>query len=167
MELLDIVYSRDKNQEKYKNTIIYQLTCKDENVTDTYIGHTTNIKRRMADHCKDSLVSCVKLYEFIRSHGGWENWHMNILGTYSCKNLGQASRIEWYWWNKLGGTLNTVRPGTNYIKRDMYVHKLTSTSYIEYMEYACRIPKCEHDIHILPPSNYPRNFPKAPYIVVN
>lgn len=151
----------------YSKTIIYQLTCKDESVCDTYIGHTTNIERRILDHCKDSLTRCIKLYDCIRSHGGWDNWYMNILGTYSCKNLGQASRIEWYWWNKLGGTLNTVRPGVNYIKRDMRLHDLTSTSYIEYMEYACRLQKYEHETCMLPPPDYPRNFPKVQYTVVN
>ena len=156
-----------KRHIDYSNTIIYQLTCKDESVSDTYIGHTTNIERRISDHCKDSLTRCIKLYEFIRSHGGWQNWYMKILGTYVCNNLGQASRIEWYWWNKLGGTLNSVRPGINYIKRDPRVHNLSSTTYIDYMEYACRIPRYEHHMCIIPPPNYPPNFPKAPCIEVN
>jgi hypothetical protein len=148
-----------KRYVDYSNTIIYQLCCKDETVTDTYIGHTTNFKRRIEEHCKDSKIRELKLYVCIRAHGGWDNWNMNILGTYSCKNLGHASRIEWYWFNKLGGTLNSLRPGMNYISRDMRRNNLKSTTYIDYLEYVCRHKFEEEVFSFQKPDNYPRNLP--------
>ena len=36
---------------------------------------------------------------------------IGILSSYICKNRGHASRLEWFWWNKIGGSLNYTRPG--------------------------------------------------------
>ena len=60
----------------YSNTIIYKITCKDPNITDVYVGHTTNFVQRKHAHkqsCinnKSSNHKC-KLYEVIRNNGGW------------------------------------------------------------------------------------------------
>lgn len=118
---------------------IYKIFCKDETIQDTYIGHTKNFETRIIEHMKLSLTSSKKLYEFIRSHGGWNNWNMVTLGSYRCRNRGEASRVEWFWWNKLGGSLNTVRPGMNYIQRDMKRLNIVSTSYINDIETSLRI----------------------------
>ncbi len=34
----------------YSNTIIYKLCCKDLTITDIYIGHTTDMRRRKWNH---------------------------------------------------------------------------------------------------------------------
>jgi hypothetical protein len=121
------------------DTIIYKISCKDETIQDMYIGHTTNFENRMISHMNKSKTSLTKVYEFIRKHGGWDNWNMVILGEYTCKSRGQAARIEWFWWNKLGGTLNSVSPGMNYIRRDISSqNKLDSTLYINNIELMCR-----------------------------
>jgi len=111
------------------------------------IGHTTNFEKRKMDHMDHMIeteTSYRKVYEFIRNHGGWNNWNMIILATYTCKNRGHASRLEWFWWNKIGGSLNYTRPGINYIMRDMKKHT-NFTSYINDMELLCRIgpPICD------------------------
>ncbi len=57
----------------YSNTIIYKICCKDENIKDIYIGHTTNFDVRLIAHIRNSKYitekSC-KLYKFISEHGG-------------------------------------------------------------------------------------------------
>ena len=52
----------------YSNTIIYKITCNDSNVTDKYVGHTTNFVQRKHAHkhnCSDSLAQTCKLYKTI------------------------------------------------------------------------------------------------------
>ena len=34
----------------YNNSVIYKISCKDESITDTYIGATTCLARRKYDH---------------------------------------------------------------------------------------------------------------------
>ena len=121
------------------DVVVYKIFCKDDTIQDTYIGHTKNFETRKTNHMKDSLTSSNKLYDFIRNHGGWYNWDMVILGSYRCRNKGEASRVEWFWWNKLDGSLNTVRSGIYYIQRDMKRLNLVTTSYINVIESSLRI----------------------------
>jgi hypothetical protein len=61
----------------YSNTIIYKIFCNDVNVTDSYIGHTTNFIKRKYQH---KILCCsskkLKIYDTIRKNGGWDNWNM-------------------------------------------------------------------------------------------
>ena len=73
-----------KNEIDYSNTIIYKITCKDTNITDVYVGHTTNFVQRKHAHkqnCINDKASNYKykLYEVIRDNGGWNNWKMEII----------------------------------------------------------------------------------------
>ena len=34
----------------YQNTIIYQLKCNDDNITEVYVGSTTNFLKRRQTH---------------------------------------------------------------------------------------------------------------------
>jgi hypothetical protein len=90
---------------------IYRIACRDGSVPDQYIGQTIHFDRRRWDHFlgRDS-----KLYDFIRDHGGWPNWKMSVVRQYpSCRDKCELDRLEWHWWNTLGGSLNSVRPGTH------------------------------------------------------
>ena len=70
-----------KHEIDYSNTIIYKITCDDSNISDLYVGHTTNFVQRKHAH-KQSCINekspnyKYKLYEVIRNNGGWENWKM-------------------------------------------------------------------------------------------
>ena len=64
--------------------IVYKLRCKDDNVKEFYIGSSINIKDRMINHKSDcnnpnSLKYNYKVYQYIRSNGGWFNWAYTIL----------------------------------------------------------------------------------------
>jgi hypothetical protein len=100
---------------------IYKIFCLDPEISDMYIGQTINYESRKFSHFLNSVTqtSNVKLYEFIRSHGGWFNWKMEIVFQYDLETCSKTDldRLEWYWWNKLGGTLNSMKPGT---RRDKY-----------------------------------------------
>ena len=63
----------------YSNACIYKIVCKDEAITDFYIGSTSNFKQRRFNHKYDCKKSKLKVYEFIRSKGGWDNWEMKLI----------------------------------------------------------------------------------------
>jgi hypothetical protein len=104
-----------KTDIDYSNTIIYKITCKDENVTDVYVGHTTNFVQRKHAHkqgCinnKSSNYNC-KLYEVIRNKGGWNNWKMDIIHFFNCKDQFEARQKEQEYFVSLNATLNSVEP---------------------------------------------------------
>ena len=99
----------------YQNTIIYKIVCKDINITDTYVGHTTNFDKRKCQHktnCNNENGDKynIYVYQFIRENGGWNNWEMIEIELYSCENRRQAEARERYWLEQLGATLNRQVP---------------------------------------------------------
>ena len=65
-------------------TTIYQIYCKDPNITETYIGSTKNLKNRISRHrsnCmnENNLEHNRYVYKFIRNNGGINNWEFKVL----------------------------------------------------------------------------------------
>ena len=63
---------------------IYQIYCKDPEITDCYIGSSKNYERRISAHkhsCKNEKrhEHNIFLYKFIRENGGFKNWNFKIL----------------------------------------------------------------------------------------
>lgn len=103
------------NEIDYSNTIIYKISCKDENVKELYVGHTTNFVQRKQAHkysCinKESAYNNSKVYNMIRTNGGWNNWSMDIVNFYNCRNLSEAREKEQEYYISLKATLNSVEP---------------------------------------------------------
>lgn len=99
----------------YKKTVIYKIQCKDENITDIYIGHTTSYYQRYRLHksnCNnnESKSYNYKIYKIIRENGGWDNWEMSILENYPCNNINEAKERERYWIENQSATLNVSIP---------------------------------------------------------
>ena len=95
---------------------IYKIFCRDPKVTELYVGQTINFDSRRFSHFMtlNFYKSNIKLYEFIRNHGGWGNWMMIPVRQYPLTTTkSDLDRLEWYWWNKLGGELNSMKPGTH------------------------------------------------------
>jgi hypothetical protein len=64
----------------------YKIACLDVNITDCYIGSTCGFKKRYINHktcCNNEKNNRynLKIYQFIRSKGGWENWIMYPIDT--------------------------------------------------------------------------------------
>jgi hypothetical protein len=98
----------------YSNTIIYKIFCKDSNISDMYVGHTTNFIKRKYQHktlCNSSKK--IKMYEIIRENGGWENWIMIEIEKYNCKDSTEARIREQEHYDKLKPSLNKINPITN------------------------------------------------------
>ncbi len=104
-----------KTEIDYSNTIIYKITCKNPNVNDLYVGHTTNFVQRKHSH-KQSCINdkspnykC-KVYEVIRNNGGWDNWNMEIINFFNCQDHYQARQKEQEYFVSLNATLNSIEP---------------------------------------------------------
>jgi hypothetical protein len=99
----------------YNKTVIYKICCKDETITDMYIGHTTNFKKRF--NCHKSRTNNLnykgynfKVYQYIRENGGWDNWNMLFFEKYSCDDVKQAEQRERHWIEELKSSLNIKIP---------------------------------------------------------
>ena len=99
----------------YSKTHFYKIICNDLTISDCYVGHTIDFRKRKNHHkttCnndKDTNHNLI-LYQFIRENGGWGNWNMIIIETRSCKDSLEAKSIEREFVEKLNATLNTIRP---------------------------------------------------------
>ena len=99
----------------YANTVIYKICCKNTDITDIYVGHTTNIKNRIRHHKnrynnpKDNHYH-LKVYKFIRNNGGWDNWNIIVLEEYPCNSRSDAIIRERELYETLKATLNTNYP---------------------------------------------------------
>ena len=105
-----------ENINKYSNTTIYQIICKDRTITDCYVGHTTNFKSRKREHkhdCNNSTRNkySFKVYQFIRENGGFENFDMLLISTHVCEDKHDAIRLERLYIEELNPTLNKQKPG--------------------------------------------------------
>ena len=72
-----------KGKIDYSKTIIYKLCCKDVNITDEYVGGTTNFYGRKGNHKGKCNNSNTRVYKFIRENGGWDNWEMIEIEKYN------------------------------------------------------------------------------------
>jgi DNA repair exonuclease SbcCD ATPase subunit len=102
----------------YKKTIIYKIVCNDLEITDLYVGHTTNFTDRKRGHknaCsnENSKSYNLKVYKMIRENNGWNNWSMIEIEKYSCNDINEATARERYYYEELNAKLNTYVPNRN------------------------------------------------------
>ncbi len=100
----------------YSKTVIYKLVCNDLNVTDCYVGHTTNFVKRKYAHkntCNKESDKAYnyKVYQMIRTNGGWDNWSMIQIEPYPCNSSQDATARERYYYELLKPSMNMQTPG--------------------------------------------------------
>ena len=103
----------------YDKTHFYKLMCKDFNITDCYVGHTTDWVKRKSDHkhrCNNPNRGGHNLpvYKFMRENGGWENWEMLWIKTLKCENAMEARSEERKCKEQLNATLNGNVPSRTF-----------------------------------------------------
>jgi hypothetical protein len=108
-----------KDEIDYSNTIIYKIYCKDKNIHDIYVGHTTNFIKRKYQHKNfcNNIEKKLKIYETIRQNGGWDNWDMIEISKYNCKNKQEAIIKENQHYEELKASLNVK---TSYIDKTLF-----------------------------------------------
>ncbi len=99
-----------KTKIDYSKTIIYKIECKDPDVTEFDVGHTTNFSRRKnsyknryPDPNKDSDYKYI-LHSAIQENGGWENWTMTKIKDFPCKSRFEAQNEAYDEWKRLDKT---------------------------------------------------------------
>lgn len=100
---------------KYENGLIYKIVCNDPNITDCYVGSTTNIVKRRQQHkcnCNNEKSRDYNyyVYQFIRDNGGWDNWSLVLIESFSCNNKLELEKRERFFIEDLKATLNKVIP---------------------------------------------------------
>jgi hypothetical protein len=106
------------DNNKYINSVVYKIYCKDKNINDIYIGSTANFKHRCRDHknnCKNinSEKYNFKLYKFIRENGGFDNFIFEIIKKFSFENKRELEAEEDKYILELNSTLNFKRASRN------------------------------------------------------
>src|SRR5271169_3101065 len=95
--------------------VVYKIICQNLNIHDAYVGSTKNFKKRMNDHkskCENPQDDdyMVPVYQFIRSNGGWDNWHQIIIEEVNYSDIIELRIRERYWIETLHSSLNTKIP---------------------------------------------------------
>lgn len=113
----------------YSNTIIYKICCKDISISQLYVGHTTDMRRRKYNHksyCNNEKGEKYNLnvYQFIRDNGGFENFDMVEIERFQAVDGNDAKKRERYWIEELKASLNINIP-TRTIK-EWYVDNKTN-----------------------------------------
>ena len=109
----------------YQRTQIYKIVSNDLNMKELYIGSTTDFRKRKSEHksscCNENKKDYnYKIYQTIRTNGGWENWSMISIESYPCNNGLETRRRERYWYEKMKPTMNTSLP---YISKEEKIEK--------------------------------------------
>jgi hypothetical protein len=109
-----------KRVADYNNSCIYKLVHKEDfDNENIYIGSTTNFIKRKYMHknaCNNESDKRynLKLYQFIRDNGGWDNWVMVQIEPYSCNSKKELETKERYWIETLKSKLNCFIPTRTY-----------------------------------------------------
>lgn len=99
----------------YSKGCIYKIVCKDVNITEKYIGSTTNFTKRKQAHkynCNNTNRKSYnrRVYEFIRDNGGFENFQMIEIEKYSATDKRHLEARERYWKETAGDELGCYMP---------------------------------------------------------
>jgi hypothetical protein len=99
----------------YSNSCIYKIVCNDLDITECYVGSTTHFTKRKTQHksacnTENGKKYNINVYQFIRDHGGWDNWSMLEIEKYECKDGNELKTRERYYIEQLNSRLNKNIP---------------------------------------------------------
>ena len=120
---------------RYQNGSIYKLCCKDPAITDCYVGSTCAFRNRKYAHktcCNNENDKAYNrnVYQFIRDHGGWDNWEMIEIKKVNCETKRELEKEERAVLEQLGGTLNKSVPARSSVEY-RETHKEEAKEYYE------------------------------------
>ena len=120
----------------YNRGVIYKIVCNDTNVEDCYVGSTTHFINRKQSHAsrvrntnkRTTKSFVVRIYNYIRLNGGWDNFSMVLVEKYPCNSKIELHQRERYWMETLKSSLNMsipCRSKTEYLA----LHKVEKSTY--------------------------------------
>jgi len=90
--------------------IIYCIKEKEKGYdSPIYIGSTKDFNMRKGTHKTICHKSDIKLYQYIRENGGWDNFEMLEIGVVEYEKNEQLKIEEQKWIDDLGATLNDIK----------------------------------------------------------
>ena len=104
----------DITGNSYHRSVIYKICSKNLSIMDCYIGATKNLSNRVGQHfysCNGALKKHYKLYKFINSHGGLDEFHIIPLKYVKVENKKELDVKEAEFIEKYKPTLNHVKVG--------------------------------------------------------
>ena len=115
----------------------YKISCLDAKVTDCYIGSTRDFKKRYTNHktcCnnENNNKHSLKIYQTIRSNGGWNNWIMYPINWLECDDKMIIREIETDLMQLHNSKLNLINA---YIDKHEYDKKFSKDYYIKNKDY--------------------------------
>ena len=101
-------------QIDYSKTHFYKIICRNTNIKNIYVGHTTDFKTREGCHkrvCNNSNDKNynLPLYKFIRENDGWDNFDMVLIETVSMENSLEARKRERELIEELNAEINYIK----------------------------------------------------------
>jgi len=100
----------------YENACIYEIVCKDVNITERYVGSTTNLIQRRREHksnCNNEKSKQYNtfVYQFIRANGYFENWDVVLIEqVIDCKDKEHLHKRERFYIEEKKAELNKCIP---------------------------------------------------------
>ena len=100
----------------YQKACIYEIVCKDVNITQRYVGSTTNLIKRRYHHKSNCNNENGKqynyyVYQFIRENGGFVNWDVVLIEqVIDCKDKQNLHKRERFYIESLKAELNKYIP---------------------------------------------------------
>jgi hypothetical protein len=109
--------AKPKRKQKvcYSKGFIYKLCCNDTSIKEQYIGSSTSFVHRKRKH-KQACIRPIekeyntRKYQFIREHGGWDNWQMIWVEDWPCNSKRELESRERHWYDIINADLNSMRP---------------------------------------------------------
>ena len=100
----------------YQKACIYEIVCKDVNITQRYVGSTTNLIQRRGAHktnCNNEKGKnySMYVYQFIRENGGFEKWDVVLIEqVIDCQDKQNLHKRERYYIEEKKAELNKQIP---------------------------------------------------------
>jgi len=111
----------------YSKAVIYKIYCLDESIKDCYVGLTTDFIRRKYSHKMCSQSKNLRLYNFIKEYGGWNNWKMEIIHKFENDEFADkiyCEEIETNFINEHVATLNSNKFDRKKYDKEWYSQNL-------------------------------------------
>jgi len=113
---------------------IYSIVCK-TNPELIYVGSTQDYKKRVWTHSSASKENPKKVYELIRSNGGWDNFVMSPIKIFECDTREQGREEEDKYIVEMKATMNTIRATFDIKRKQEYDRKYIGENKEKIKEY--------------------------------
>lgn len=98
----------------FSKAVIYKIVNRNPDITDQYIGSSSNFIRRRCRHKYNSKTPTAseynyRLYKHIRQMGGWDFYKMEVIEQYVCESRAELIEREKHYIHHMQCNLNTKK----------------------------------------------------------